>query len=1062
MKSIMNPYVGLRPFEAHESHLFFGRRKQSAELLNQLEKTHLLSVVGSSGCGKSSLIRAGLIPLLRAGFLVNDRDKWHEIVMKPGNRPLNQLAKSVCYFLGNASNPDEFYEHLLIDGASAIVESINPFLTRNQSCMLLLVDQFEEIFRFAQEKGTMEQEDESAFFVSVLLELAEQKNVPIYIVLTLRSDFIGHCDQFHGLPEAICQSLYLVPRMTREQQREAITGPAAIAGVKMSDTFIRRILNDMTDSHDQLPVIQHALMRTWNEWLKDDSNQSVIHHYKSGTLSEFISKHADDIYSELKNKDLVIRIFKSLTHKISDVRGIRRPTKLKDLYKITGAKSTSDIDNIINVYRQPDCSFLMPPQKIILSPDVVVDISHESLMRLWDRLKKWVDEEALSAKEYRRLADTALRFQSKQSDYIRGPELISLQKWYEKQHPNKAWADQYHTEQECETNLFERSIQFLKESSARQEKEIEKQQKLALEKQEREKKEAIAAEEKKKNEALDRVKKYRKVTISVISGLLLAIFMSVFSGYHYIKSNQARDAALKSSMIANQARIKATVAQKQAEQRLKKILALQDTLNPLAEQQGRLYFLDLPQETHIDIINSDKQYDPGMKLDAGEYRIKFTHKNYDEKQMNINVEAGKENKVRIEMAALPSELLIYGQPDDAHIFVNDERKGHGNVQMKNLKPDLYQIRVQKDLFEPFETEIALGPNEKKNITYRLVGLSKITVVCRPSDARVRILNIRPVYTDGMILKPGRYDLEITHNDYFPLRQWITIDKGEWLVTVSLIENQQTICKSFQNQFNMTFVYIAPGKFMMGSPENEKGRDENKEKLHPFVIKKGFYMQTTEVTQGQYTAVMGYNPSNFNLCGNDCPVETVSWNDTQAFIEKLNSIDKHRTYRLPGEAEWEYSARSGNKTAFSNGDIKIKLGCDDSNLDPNLNKMGWYCGNSLYKTHLVAQKKSNAWYLYDMHGNVSEWCKDQYSDSKDDKNGQLKNYIIRGGSFNSYAFQCRSANRNWREADESKFSIGFRIVAETDDIPGQTVASQKMPQGDLRIEPSPPPLTGENK
>jgi len=144
---------------------------------------------------------------------------------------------------------------------------------------------------------------------------------------------------------------------------------------------------------------------------------------------------------------------------------------------------------------------------------------------------------------------------------------------------------------------------------------------------------------------------------------------------------------------------------------------------------------------------------------------------------------------------------------------------------------------------------------------------------------------------------------------------------------------------FTNPLGMTFNLIPAGTFTMGSPEDEPGRNDN-ETQHQVTLTQAFYMQTTEVTQGQWEAVMGENPSSFQDCGDNCPVEAVFWDDIQGFIAKMNERGEG-TYRLPTEAEWEYAARAGSTTAFANGGIPETV----CGYDPNLDEMGWYCGNS---------------------------------------------------------------------------------------------------------------------
>lgn len=237
-----------------------------------------------------------------------------------------------------------------------------------------------------------------------------------------------------------------------------------------------------------------------------------------------------------------------------------------------------------------------------------------------------------------------------------------------------------------------------------------------------------------------------------------------------------------------------------------------------------------------------------------------------------------------------------------------------------------------------------------------------------------------------------------------------------------------VAVKFNNELGMEFVLIPAGTFIMGSPLSEPGRDSD-ERRHKVTLTRSFYMQTTEVTQRQWQTVMGDNPSHFRDCGETCPVEKVSWHDTQRFITRLNSMVGANTYRLPTEAEWEYAARSGSQTALSNG-IIAETGCGN---DANLDRIGWYCSNSDNKSHPVAQKQSNAWGLYDMHGNVWEWCDDWYgdypsgpvTDPQGPESGLIR--VNRGGSWWWFARFCRSANRIRYMPFDHAEDIGFRLV-----------------------------------
>ena len=223
-----------------------------------------------------------------------------------------------------------------------------------------------------------------------------------------------------------------------------------------------------------------------------------------------------------------------------------------------------------------------------------------------------------------------------------------------------------------------------------------------------------------------------------------------------------------------------------------------------------------------------------------------------------------------------------------------------------------------------------------------------------------------------------------------------------------------------NSVGMKLVRIPAGQFIMGSPDSEDGRDTD-EVQHLVTISKGFYMSTTPVTQGQWVAVMNTDPSKWQ--GDDLPVEQASWFDAVAFCRKLSQMEG-KTYRLPTEAEWEYACRAGTSGQYNTGDA-----------DAAMAVAGWYADNSNGQTHSVAMKLPNAWGLFDMHGNVWQWCSDIYGDYADgpavDPQGAKtgKRRVCRGGSWDTSAVECRSAARNDRKPDGHDAICGFRVVME---------------------------------
>jgi formylglycine-generating enzyme required for sulfatase activity len=218
---------------------------------------------------------------------------------------------------------------------------------------------------------------------------------------------------------------------------------------------------------------------------------------------------------------------------------------------------------------------------------------------------------------------------------------------------------------------------------------------------------------------------------------------------------------------------------------------------------------------------------------------------------------------------------------------------------------------------------------------------------------------------------------------------------------------------------MTLRLIPPGEFMMGSPNGEAQRDSDEGPVHRVHIVRPFYMGIHEVTQEQWQAVMGSNPANFKGAKN--PVECVSWNESQEFCKRA-SLKTGLTLRLPTEAEWEYACRAGTTTRFSFGDS-----------DNALRDYAWYGENSSNQTHPVGQKKPNAWGLYDMHGNVWEWCQSldkPYAYREDDGREDLAAggvRVLRGGSWSGDPGNCRSANRGRNDPTYRIGDSGFRVV-----------------------------------
>ncbi len=537
-----NPFPGLRAFEEDEEYLFFGREKQIDDLLDKLEQPHFLAVIGTSGSGKSSLVKSGLLPSLHSGFIRGVGKGWRIGVFRPGDNPIGNLAACLCSdeFITDEAEDDGFnlqpmIESVLRRSDDGIANVVDQFLNKLPENILLVADQFEELFRFSKyEKTSHKGTRDSVLFINLLLAAIKDRKRRIYIVFTMRSDFLGNCTEFRGFPEAINIGQYLIPRMTREEIKLAITGPVAVSGSEISSQLVTMFLNEVGDNPDQLPILQHALMRTCDYWSENTDHEipiGIADYEAVGRMELALSNHADEAYNELDEDQKIIcaTLFKTLTESGTTSGGVRRPTKLSELCKILELEKQVLIP-VIDVFRERGRSFLMPPLEIELTADSVIDISHESLMRVWLRLVKWFKEETDSSEIYLGICNAAALNEVGKAGLYHDPELQIALKWKEVYSPSELWANRYNSS-------YHQAMTFLAESKHQFELEI-KQKELA--------------EQKKKRRA-------RLFTLF----LSLAFLLSVFFAWEAI---QEKKSAVKSQGIA----LIATEAAKKSAENAKK------------------------------------------------------------------------------------------------------------------------------------------------------------------------------------------------------------------------------------------------------------------------------------------------------------------------------------------------------------------------------------------------------------------------------------------------------------------------------------------------------------
>jgi hypothetical protein len=449
------PYPGLRPFLETESHLFFGREPQRDACIRRLQETRFLAVVGTSGAGKSSLVRAGIVPALKTGLLRGSNHHWQAISIRPGATPTASLAQGLLALARD--NPDvtaKTVEAALRRSLSSLTDVVAS-LNGNRGNVLLVIDQFEELFRLGAE---LQAPDawlvERQSFIQRLLRPRLQSEIPLFIAITMRTDFIEDCARFRELPEALNESQFLVPRLTRPQLERAIASPAVVVGHPLNHSLIKRVLNDAMDLPDELPVVQHALMRTWLCWeakrteAEPPAAMGVSDYEAIGTVTDALNRHGQELHDSLTaDGRLALKLLiQRITIRDAAKKVTRSPAPLQTIRQVINATSTAageQLDAVLAKLRDDSCRFLMPATDAGDPELQDVDITHEAVLRVWAQAVEWIRQEYEDAQSYRIIAEYERLERLESGQLLSGRLLATSQEWWSKRKPSAEWARRY-------------------------------------------------------------------------------------------------------------------------------------------------------------------------------------------------------------------------------------------------------------------------------------------------------------------------------------------------------------------------------------------------------------------------------------------------------------------------------------------------------------------------------------------------------------------------------------------------------------------------------------------
>ncbi len=416
---------------------------------------------------------------------------------------------------------------------------------------MVLVDQFEELFRYEDYSGR----EEAEAFCGLLIAAANE-NVPIYVAITMRSEYLGACTLIDALPEVINRGLYLTPRMSREECRQAIVGPAEVCGFSIEDRLVNKLLNDLTDfapwdaggGHDQsrrlgrradqLPLMQHVLNLLWQK-ARSRSEANIVltlaDYEAAGGLAGALDRHADDIAATVPadDADAIDPVFRGLVTGKTVADAVRRPTSVAELIELADGDRKSVLA-VLDAFREAGVNFLTPGAPEKLADDSIIDISHESLIRQWRRLSRCLDEEAHSADAWQQLLSRAERYKAGAGGLLTGLDLDNLAAWWGKASPTAAWANRY-------GNNFAEAGKFLRDSQA-----AETERKRREEEEERQ---LIAAQE-----AASSGRRFKRLSFALAAALIVAFAAIGVAAWQWAKANDAAAVAVAEREAADAAR----------------------------------------------------------------------------------------------------------------------------------------------------------------------------------------------------------------------------------------------------------------------------------------------------------------------------------------------------------------------------------------------------------------------------------------------------------------------------------------------------------------------------
>jgi formylglycine-generating enzyme required for sulfatase activity len=1049
-----SPYRGLSAFDVEDKEIFFGREELIERMLSKLRpredpknEGRFLSIVGGSGSGKSSLARAGLLGAFKAGAL-SQSTEWPQIVMTPAADPIEGLAISLSRTIFPKNTPSKVRElaRQIENDRRALHIALQlglPSVGKGKK-VVFLIDQFEEIFSLTKE------EQRRRAFIDNILEAAFAVHGPAIVIITMRSDFYGRCGEYPELAAALSDHQILVPTMTREELRLAITEPASLKNVSLEEGLCDTIISDVLNQPGSLPLLQHALLELWNQ--RTINTPTLTHRVYTaiGRVHGALAKRAEDVFDSLNLQEQKVceQIFIRLTELGDETEDTRRRASVEELLagsdqhqllvnRVIERLSSADI-RLITLSADED------------GTDIHVEVTHEAIIKNWPRLRGWLHHNRQAIVSHRKLTEVANDWAKNgfENAYLyRGNLLAGVDSWFVIMRDHISDLEQrFLTESACieVDTLLHCDLDSLAETASRL---------AGLGHFVRDRLTDIASDE--GTESFARRRCYCTLmsvgfppTDFLLNQLLLCDVQEFVILLSFLPSVSEDSAAFFQKMtresVSREGRLRAAAA-----------LARFDTTSTTWTELSRSIAEAFTGEDEYNLPLWTQVFRPARNILIPEL---------------LNVV--KDETLTVRRRGVATFVLVEWCKDDAPIMAEILSvcdSSHFDLAYRHVAAakDLLELMAHLDKIadESVVSQTELSPVRAKRSAAAVSVLCKFglsdrvlrhlrdatSIECTTQfihglrERKVEISDVLPLVLEAkhakvkaaIALSLGEFERPdfgsaLASIALDTLFEWYRLDGNCWvhgackwllrrwsfagelakedeaLSMVLASAGRQWYVRNLNGNY-ITFIIVEAGEYQIGSPRSEPLRQSD-EALHTVRITRRFAIADSQVRRQEFNSFEDSGNPRFDGI-DECaptpkhPMIWVSWRDSIRYANwlthqsGLQSIDQCYEETLAGSGSegvvnffperrgFRLPTEAEREIACRAGTASAFSFGNDVNL---LRHYGWYLDNSNLKTHEPGELRPNPWGLFDMHGNAYNWCSDRYGpyylDSEPDPRG----------------------------------------------------------------------------